>query len=131
MLLMLTNMRPALHGQMVCIIYVKLVAHVYNHVLIGCPGPGSHESQAYTKYQTFFSAVSMLLSVAKRALGPMQPVPLHDSFVTYLTLSQNKAEVPGNLRGHPPFVLEWELTGHRPAALGIELRDTAPLASEK
>lgn len=34
----------------------------------------------------------------------------------YLTLSQNRAEVPGNLRGQPPL---W----------GRELRDTTPLAS--
>ncbi len=61
----------------------------------------------------------------------MHPLALQDSIVTNLTLSQNNAEAPGNFRGHPPFVLDWELTGHRPAALGLELRDIAPLASEK
>ncbi len=54
MLLMVTNMPPASHGQMICIIYIKPVAHVYNHVLVVCPGPVSYsvracKSEAYKK----------------------------------------------------------------------------------
>ena len=138
MLLMVIAMPAASHGQMIWIICIKTVAHVYNHVLRACSGyvrhsvsSQEHANVKLTRNQFFCCAFSVLLSVAKRAIGPMQPVALHDSFVTNLTLSQNNAEAPGNFRGHPTFVLEWELTGHRPAALGLELRDIAPLASEK
>ena len=59
-------------------------------------------------------AVAQLQTPTGRVLQHAS-LPSVEVFVCfYLTLSQNRAEVPGNLKGHPP------------EALGQELSDTAP-----